>query len=372
MSKTSLSDSLKKELIAKAAGCCEFKGCGEYLYIENISGKKANLSEFAHVIADSPNGPRGEENSSSILKNDISNIMLLCQKHHKLIDDNPSNFKVEMLLDMKKEHENGIETYIKRIHNKSKTKIMIFKANIGNYKDIPIDVNDICKSISEHYYFIDNEIEKLCLTNSQIYDSNKLFWEMESKNLEIAFMNKIRNEIEEGKITHLSVFAIAPQPLLIKLGTLLTDINDVDIYQKHREPSTWSWQEEISTDFKIIEPKEIKNNIALVLSLSFTINDERIYDILGDNTSVWKITIDEPNPNFIRCKNQLKEFRNIMVKLYDRIKSVHGEKAIINIFPSVPLSIAIEIGRVRLPKADLPIRIYDQNNKEFVKTITIK
>ena len=36
-----------------------------------------------------------------------------------------------------------------------------------------------------------------------------------------------------------SVFALAPQPLLEKLGTKLTDLHKVKVYQKHRELDTW-------------------------------------------------------------------------------------------------------------------------------------
>lgn len=39
-----------------------------------------------------------------------------------------------------------------------------------------------------------------------------------------------------------SVFALAPQHLLIELGTLLGDILPVSLHQKYREQSTWKWQ----------------------------------------------------------------------------------------------------------------------------------
>jgi hypothetical protein len=47
----------------------------------------------------------------------------------------------------------------------------------------------------------------------------------------------------------------------------------------------------------------------------------------------------------------------------DRIKSLHGHDSILHLFPAVPVSVAVEIGRVWMPKADLPLRIYDQNRK---------
>lgn len=59
--------------------------------------------------------------------------------------------------------------------------------------------------------------------------------------------------------------------------------------------------------------------------------------------------------------------------LFDKIKATHGQNATIHLFPACPVSVAIEIGRVWMPKADLPLVIYDQNNKlgKFIETFTI-
>jgi hypothetical protein len=46
----------------------------------------------------------------------------------------------------------------------------------------------------------------------------------------------------------------------------------------------------------------------------------------------------------------------------------------LNIFPAIPVSVAVEMGRVWMPKADLPLIIFDRNrvnNLSFVKTISI-
>ena len=50
-------------------------------------------------------------------------------------------------------------------------------------------------------------------------------------------------------------------------------------------------------------------------------------------------------------------------RLLNRIKTVHGEQAIIHVFPAMPVALAVEFGRVMMPKADLPLRIYDQNQQ---------
>jgi hypothetical protein len=51
-----------------------------------------------------------------------------------------------------------------------------------------------------------------------------------------------------------------------------------------------------------------------------------------------------------------------MRRVFDRIKAVHGQSTLLHVFPVAPLAVAIEFGRVRMPKADMPWLIYDQVN----------
>ena len=45
----------------------------------------------------------------------------------------------------------------------------------------------------------------------------------------------------------------------------------------------------------------------------------------------------------------------------DRMKFRHGEQALIHVFPAMPVALAVDFGRIIMPKADLPLRIYDEN-----------
>ncbi|RYG98507.1 MAG: SAVED domain-containing protein, partial [Alphaproteobacteria bacterium] len=70
----------------------------------------------------------------------------------------------------------------------------------------------------------------------------------------------------------------------------------------------------------------------------------------------------------------LAEFRRKLRYLLDRMKPVHGEAQTINVFPALPVSAAVEVGRIWMPKADLPLRIYDQNRLlgGFAPTLDIR
>ena len=98
------------------------------------------------------------------------------------------------------------------------------------------------------------------------------------------------------------LLAIAPIPLLIRLGILFGDMTEVDVFQKHREPDTWAWLDNDSQiDYQITAPTVKKTTVALKLSLSDNISDDRVHKVLGNDVSIWSITHQRPNNDYIRA-----------------------------------------------------------------------
>jgi hypothetical protein len=75
----------------------------------------------------------------------------------------------------------------------------------------------------------------------------------------------------------------------------------------------------------------------------------------------------------MRYPEDVAEFRRVMRSLYDEIKAAYGQDALIHVFPAIPVSVAVELGRVRMPKADLPLLVYDQRPQQpFVARLRIE
>lgn len=145
-------------------------------------------------------------------------------------------------------------------------------------------------------------------------------------------------------------------PLLVKLGTLLNNKHEVEVFQKQRSGG-WRWlQEEIHTDYIINRPKYTQSVPVLVLSLSFPIA-ERIKKH-NPNASIWEITIDTPNPDFLKSKQQLYDFGRQVERLLDEITKASNNHPL-HLYLSVPVACAIEFGRVWMQKANCPLKIYD-------------
>jgi hypothetical protein len=206
-------------------------------------------------------------------------------------------------------------------------------------------------------------------------DRDDEFWRVEATSLRRHFSQRVRERLATGDISHLSVFAIAPQPLLMLLGTLLGDIVPADVYQRHREPPGWEWPDQAApVRFQVDAPMTISGPPALVIALSGTIAPGRVTSVLGSNAAIWTITTSTPHNDLVKSPADLATVRSIARSVFDRIKAAYSAAETLHIFPACGVSVAIELGRVRMPKADMPWQIYDENTGRggFVPALTIK
>ncbi len=96
------SQSQLDELGDLAAWRCQFSGCGKDLIRHGATGSRNKSSYFAHIIAASPKGPRGDPLLSSVKARDVTNYLLLCDECHRLIDKkDPKRFTVPILQKMR-------------------------------------------------------------------------------------------------------------------------------------------------------------------------------------------------------------------------------------------------------------------------------
>lgn len=363
------------ELWARSAGRCEFNGCNRIIFRSPVTQEKVNISEKAHIYSFSEDGPRGwgplKRNPKAL--NQISNLMLVCHDCHKLIDQDQegSKYSAEILNEWKTAHERRIEL-VTGICPKNRSQVIFYGAKIG-LEDTNFNLDAAMQAMFPDLYPAEEHPIKLSMS-SAIEDHLERFWSTEEDHLETTFDREIRPRIKDADPFHFSIFALAPQPLLIRLGTLLTDKIPSEIFQLHREPATWKWQnhpEDFS--FKVKRPENNNHPPALILSLSAKINTERVTSILGPNISCWEIYTEKPNNDFLQSRLQLSMFREITRRVMVEIKENHERHQVVHIFPAIPVSCALELGRIRMPKADLPWIIYDQNNKvgKFIETIKI-
>lgn len=371
MSVTNIPEPIRRILWAKAAGRCQYEGCNTPLWLDTTTKAEFNTSYIAHIVADKERGPRGDAILSGKLKVDIANLMLMCDTHHRLIDvADVLGHPVDRLIAMKRKHEERIEL-LTSITEDYKSHILLYGANIGEHS-VPLSWKKVSVAMVPKRYPAEKYALELSLKNSLFVDADEFYWTMEQEHLKKQFSNKVKPRLASGEIQHLSIFGLAPQPLLIELGTLISDIPSVEVYQLLREPSGWKWQDSSkSINFIVRKPAKIYEKVALNISLSATIDNSRIKSVMNEDISIWTLTIEEPNNDFIRNPEHLSGFRIICRSLLNEIKKVHGHNNRLHVFPAMPVSTAVEFGRVWMAKADMNLVIYDENKSKggFAKAI---
>ena len=111
-----------KKLFAHSGNICAFPNCDE-----EIIDKDGNvIGEICHIEAAERNGPRYNPNQTDDERKAVDNLVLLCGKHNKIIDNDANQYTVDYLKQIKKVHEsrnnrNEIEitnTLLRKINDK--------------------------------------------------------------------------------------------------------------------------------------------------------------------------------------------------------------------------------------------------------------
>jgi len=115
---------------------CAFPGCGTLLLKPGPFGTRPIvIGQIAHIVSETPDGPRGKHVLPVGEHNKYTNLLFLCSIHHTEIDAKPEVYTVERLRQMKQDHEKSIETAINQAKQKENLQII----------DIPL-INEVVYS----------------------------------------------------------------------------------------------------------------------------------------------------------------------------------------------------------------------------------
>jgi hypothetical protein len=90
-----------KRIFAQSHNQCAFVGC-----LAPLSEDSDTVTgEICHIKAAKRGGPRYDAKQSLEERHSASNLLLLCGRHHKIIDSEPRKYTVAVLTELKRKHE---------------------------------------------------------------------------------------------------------------------------------------------------------------------------------------------------------------------------------------------------------------------------
>ncbi len=359
-------------LFVRAGGHCEFDGCNKYLIEHHLTFTEGNFAQFAHIVAFSKDGPRGKEVRPTNI-NDISNLMALCPECHKLIDDNTESFTRQTLEGYKKAHEERIQ-HVTGLGPDQKTSLLLVTSKIGDHT-VTVPYDQMLQAITPRY-----PISKagLPIDLTQLSTNSEVFITAACDTIREQLQGFLGAGGEVKRSHHISLFALAPIPVLAYLGSQLSNKVPLGLYQRHRDTEDWTWKttdEQVKYLFQQRRKGKSARDVALLLSLSGTINDEVLSSEITKDFTIYELTLADlvPSPTFLRTKQDLEEFKNQYQLAIATIMHNHPGIREINLFPAVPAPIAVLCGREILPKVHPALRVYDADKRKggFIYQLTI-
>jgi hypothetical protein len=368
-----ITSSSKILLGVRSGGRCEFSGCNRYLFEHPLTLQGGNFSEHAHIVAFSEMGPRGKDGIRPKDINNPDNLMLLCAQCHKLIDDRPMDYPRSVLEAYKRDHENRI-LHLTGLGPDLRTTVVQLKAKIGG-SAVDIPAAHIYEAVAPRYP-TDRQGHVIDLT-SYGEENRDEYYRLASREIcqRVARLYDPGMDVEATR--HISLFALAPIPLLLVLGHCLSNKIQVDLYQRHRTGSQpWKWKDdegEIAQYTVGVKRRGTDNRkVALVASLSGQIDQHRLP--LTDEYWIYEIALasNRPSVDFLRSRRDIEEFRTTYRQFLADLMKDHPAIEELHFFPAIPAPVAVACGHDLLPKVHPAIIIYDYDKGSgFIHRLTI-
>ncbi len=188
----------------------------------------------------------------------------------------------------------------------------------------------------------------------------------------------VAQSVEQGDVSHVSVFAIAPVPVLVLLGAHLDDKVGTTLWEKQRGFG-WGWQDDQPpVGFRFDEEdaahaRATTDDVVLVCSVSAEVNSDRLPPTLQSAPRlVLRPDAVAPSPTLLgndkTLSNYASTFRDMLAeaeRLYPHAKRWH-------LVAAVPTTVAVESGRAFMRQVQPPVHLYQRSpDQVYVDVLTI-
>ncbi|WP_368644014.1 SAVED domain-containing protein [Castellaniella ginsengisoli] len=351
---------------AQAAWRCQFPGCGADLREHASTGRQGNFSYFAHIVASSPDGPRGSVRDSTRLADDPSNFLLLCDACHRLIDRiSASEYPTEKLHAIRDANISEVSRLLDTLRYRE-VKPYAILGNLGNQVAY-LSSTEVREALWNSKLRCSKDApESLFQPGNHLYkDQTATYWG--------ALFEKLHQEIPQvqryisgashngGGRDELAIFPLHLTSILTLAGHILGDNGGIHLFQPHRDKvggdlvTRWAWP----TSATPPSPEKYKvrtlgsssadsEEACLLVSLTFSIDPTRLPAHCYKNGE-WalpalEVYVDEPSANVISHPEDLQHFGR---RLDDALRTLQDQFRAkkIHLIVGAPTTAAVVVGQ---------------------------
>ena len=359
-------DSTRIRIWAKAAGRCVL--CATYLLDGADSFWHAiPVGQIAHIVGagSGKNAPRGESDLDANERSFEENLLLLCYRCHKRIDDKVyrDKYTVEFLTQRKKLHERRVREVTDFAVLRA-TSVVTVSADIRGTA-APVSLSQVAEALRpEGYTGMGDDTRNGAFTLHLPGNANDGWaWDAHRTGLD-RLTARVVEAVTAGDIETVSVFALAPIPSLVYLGSKLDDKTETRLFRRKRvdDVTAWAWDDGIQTpkfDVALVSSPTPANEATVIVELTSPVKESRLPSGL---TSLPRVIISPteqmPHPELISTRAALEEFGRAWREALARIENDFPDVRTLHLIASVPAPAAIAMGRYRMRTAQPTMVVY--------------
>lgn len=369
--RSTVTDSVRERVWGRAAARCVL--CSKWLIDEGSFWHKIPVGQIAHNVGatSGPNSPRGDSALTAEERALEENLLLLCYDCHKAIDSPGLRHKytVQFLQKKKVEHERRVRE-VTKFPTLRKASVLRVCASIRGTSTVasPEQISDalLASGLTGMGADSRNGMFDIKLTQDE---SHEWAWEAAKTDID-RMLDRVYEAITAEDTSVITVFALAPVPILTYLGSRLDDKVEVVLFQRHRADSAeaWCWPDD-APDGEVFtiaatethdDRKEIED-VIMCIDLSARILEDRIpRDLAGLPTVRIGAAGGTTGPDIIDSCATLREFTKTWRKALAKIESQWPHARRLHIFAAAPATAAIELGRHRMRSAHPDFILYQR------------
>jgi len=262
----------KRAVMLASHGRCMFEGCGDNLGFDQVTGTEGNFSYLAHNVASAENGPRGVIGLSEKLSDDPNNVLLLCDKHHRLIDKvAAADYPAERLSRMRREFSDTVERLLDGLSYQPIPAYAVLWP-INKQAVAPPSSVQISQSLGKIQARLDQQLSIVTENDETIRNTTPdILSILLPRNIEQA-AETIRMQAG-GYKQRAALFAFGLMPPLIALGAKLGNKNEIIPMLRYRDGGQWTWPSDAPRGhtYDMIGLEDLTNNeneVSLIIALT--------------------------------------------------------------------------------------------------------
>lgn len=196
-------------------------------------------------------------------------------------------------------------------------------------------------------------------------------WTAAAVQQEAVFRTELLPRLRAADSPRLAYFGLAPIPLAFHLGSLLSNLNHVDIYQFHRDSQDWRW-DAAAPPLQLYDrgiPTQLQPGVRTVvvrIGTSFSIDPEDTRAIVPgldaatsrDAVREIDIFLTQPDPEALRSPQNIDAVADRFHQALDAVAKYLPNVQLVHLFAAVPVGLALRLGMRHNPNVHRAVQTY--------------